>query len=177
VSTTWADVGLKIAENIDQASKLIEALGKLWDEIKRIIGDVNASNLRNSLLALLVEMSKVNYRKLTAGELLDNYCRKPDGQVKWTDVQNHARDIANLLDPVQKNVEDKAMDIIKASNLALKDDLSAALQKQSEAYRILADAPEPQPGPQMDQVKEIAAKLKQLLTKVRELEGNLIKSP
>jgi hypothetical protein len=176
VSATWADVGLKIAENMDQMSKMIEAGGKLWDEIKRIIGDVKDRKLKDRLLNLLAEVSKVNYRKLTAGELLDNYCENPSGDVKWTDVQDHVRLVANLLDTVQKDVEDNGSDIIEASSL--KDDLSAALQKQSELYKILADTPEPQPGLQMNSVKSMAAKLGQLLTKVRELEGNLsVQSP
>ena len=62
-----------------------------------------------------------------------------------------------------REVEEHGRDIIKASGLALIDDLSAALRMQSATYTILANTTEPRSERQRADAKKVAAKLREAL--------------
>jgi hypothetical protein len=129
VSTSWKDVGLSIADSINLIANLVKAIGKTYDQIMYIGGDLQIKRTQARLLSLAETMSGVNSIKMTTADLMDLYLSSKNVNLKWTRVQRELLSIANKLDGLQAEVKQAGKNIIRISGLSLKDELSAALHQ------------------------------------------------
>lgn len=164
-----------VIDNIDPVGRLTELVGKTAREIMSIKDIHKKRRALTKLRGLVGVMSGVNAIKITAGEVLDHYIQRPSPG-GWRDVRNYLDMIADKPRSVRAEVAALAEEIADVTSLDLTQSLTAALIRQSEFYSKLAQTEEPKTPADMETLKETAAKLNALLSKVLDLERDLAQS-
>ena len=157
--TDAVDILGKFAENIKKA---VESGLKIYDSIQ-------LRRLQQSLSDNAKLMVDVNASKSKNIDDLTDYLDDNVFKLTWSELQNEWRKIAENLDKILLSISD----VVAVTGVEHASDLKAALQRQAQIYKRLAELSEPQDETERAVARRVDDQLQVLRLKVLTLESSI----